>query len=108
MARISQSGLETVQSLYLTQVELIDCMAQGIDSPEKLKEAKQHLAEFTRLLNRADADYMGGEDVYASLQRMRERAAGRLDSVRVRRAGAAKNTAKKTAAKKGTVKKRKK
>ncbi|HLD32625.1 MAG TPA: hypothetical protein VJB10_03490 [Candidatus Peribacteraceae bacterium] len=93
MANTKQaSGLATVQNLYLMQMELIGFLQGGIRSEGQAKEAKQCLRQFAVLLDEADPRYMGGEDVVATLQGIREEMSARL-RVREARSRAAKQAA---------------
>ena len=72
MSSAKLSGLETVQNLYLLHVQLIQSIRAGIRTPDQLKRAKENLRQFSSLLASADWRYMGGEDVYTSLQGVRK------------------------------------
>lgn len=72
MRTTNLSGLAKVQNLYIVQVELVDCVAQGLQTAEQVQKAKKHLQDFSRLLKDADWTYMGGEDVYEALQRIQK------------------------------------
>ena len=74
----SSSGLATVQSLYVVQLELTELVEGGLRSADDIKEAKKQLRKFSQLLKDADWRYMGGEDVYESLQKIRDDVAKRV------------------------------
>ncbi|MCA9370430.1 MAG: hypothetical protein KC680_00530 [Candidatus Peregrinibacteria bacterium] len=63
-----ESALAKVQSLYLMQVELWNFLDDKDADASKVKTAQKTLQEFKTLLKEVDWQYMGGEDVLASLQ----------------------------------------
>ena len=89
------SGLATVQSLYLMQFELMGYLQGGLRTPNQVKEAKQCLRQFTVLLGEADPGYMGGEDVFETLEGIQDEMSDRLKA-RAARSRAAKKSAKQT------------
>ena len=68
----AELGLQTVQELYLMQVQLIDLLDRDLSAPQIQKEAKKQTKEFQSLLKDADWRYMGGEDVYEELRKLPE------------------------------------
>ena len=60
--------LAKVQDLYLLQAELWNFLDDDKVDAGKLKSAKAALKEYNRLLSEVDKGYMGGLDVYESLQ----------------------------------------
>ncbi len=104
MVSTNQSGLAKVQSLYVVQVELVDCVAQGLRTPAQVQKAKKHLQEFSRLLKDADWSYMGGEDVYVALQRIQKDMSAKIKKTKGTKSAPKKVVTKK--AKKVTAKKK--
>ena len=72
------SGLATVQHLYVLQVELLQLVRGGLQTPDRVKEAKKQLKEFDNLLKKVDPDYMGGEEVLDGLQLIRRDVSSRV------------------------------
>ncbi len=70
MAKTSQSDLDTVYSLYTMQITLQDLLDTDLETPVQKKEAKKYLQEFSKLLKNVDVRYMGGEDVFGSMEGM--------------------------------------
>lgn len=62
------SGLEHVQNLYLLQMELLSSLEGDLSDPKARRQMRISVAEFEKLLRRADRRYMGGDDVYESLK----------------------------------------
>jgi len=60
------------------QFKLIGFLDSDLKVVENRKEAKKCLREFDSLLRTADWQYMGGEDVYEELQKMKKNVAARL------------------------------
>ena len=68
MSTQKQTDLSKVQDLYLLQIELWQFLDDKRPSAEKRKSAQKTLRTFKSLLKEVDWRYMGGEDVYESLQ----------------------------------------
>lgn len=65
----SDRSLEQIHSLYIMQGSLITLLGRGnFRDPTVRKEARENMKEFLSLLRKADARYMGGEDVLESLK----------------------------------------
>lgn len=93
MSKAKQSsGLATVHNLYVMQFQLMEYLQRGIRTENQVKEARQCLREFSDLLGVANPDYMGGEDVYETLEKIQDEMSSRLKAKSVRA-----NTAKKVA-----------
>ena len=75
--KLSTHDLELVQELYLMQVDLHQLLKGDLSAPEK-RAAKQRAREFSKLLNKADWRYMGGEDVLESLRETEREAKDKL------------------------------
>lgn len=86
MSSRNASGLATVQSLYVLQVQLAEFLQRGI-GPKKVKEAKQQLRQFNALLREADPAYMGGEDVYEGLETIRRDVSAKINRFSLRQKG---------------------
>ncbi len=63
-----EAALANVQNLYTLQTELWKLLDARKLNPNQKKEAKKVVREFGSLLRAADPSYMGGEDVYETLQ----------------------------------------
>ena len=63
-------ALQTVQQLYILQVQLFNVLDMDLSDPNARKEAKQTTKEFETLLKDADWRYMGGQDVYEELRKL--------------------------------------
>jgi hypothetical protein len=61
-------ALERVQDLYIAQMKLLDLLESDLSSPDVRKEVRSHMKQFETLLARADWRYMGGMDVWETLQ----------------------------------------
>jgi hypothetical protein len=72
------SGLEAVQNLYVLQVALAQFLAGEDRSRDDIASVRRQLQEFSQLLKAADWQYMGGEDVYQSLQEIRDTVSARI------------------------------
>ncbi len=69
MSTKTDKSLERIHSLYLMQGSLISLLGRGnFRDPGVRKEARENVKEFLSLLRKADARYMGGEDVVESLK----------------------------------------
>ena len=66
----AELGLQTVQQLYLLQVQLFSVLDMDLSDPDLQREAKKQTREFETLLKEADWRYMGGEDVYEELTKL--------------------------------------
>lgn len=99
MSTKKQSALAKVQNLYLMQVELWNFLDNYTD-PDAIKNAQKTLREFKSLLKEVDWQYMGGEDVYESLQWIPKEVTQTMKKAKPK-----KNTATKKAVAKKTVKK---
>ena len=97
-----KTGLAKVQHLYVMQVELMKVFSEDLKDPTKRKEAKKCLSEFSKLLQQADWQYMGGEDVLEGLKLIQREFSSKLNRSTKRKATA--KSTKKSVAKK-TVKK---
>lgn len=114
MSRTSSvSGLATVQNLYVMQFKLFGFLDSDLKVVENRKEAKKCLREFESLLKTADWQYMGGEDVYEELQRVKKNVAARLQrstgsvvQKAIKKKAQARKVLKKTKAKKSAPKKK--
>ena len=78
-----QSALSKVQTLYLMQVELWDFLDEKNTDANKVQKI---LKEFKALLAEVDPQYMGGEDVYATLQWIPQEVNQKLKKKTVRKA----------------------
>lgn len=68
--KTNKTGLAIVQQLYFLQTELIQFVENADEvQPDDVKKAKSSIKEFKSLLKEADWKYMGGEDVYNSLEK---------------------------------------
>ncbi len=76
----SRSGLQTVQRLYLMQVELQDLLEAGLHGWGDRRRAKERVREFSFLLMFAVTSYMGGQEVYRTLQNIERKVSERLRS----------------------------
>ena len=63
-------ALEKVQTLYLMQFQLLDLLDRDLSDPEIRKEVRSQMKEFETLLAKADWRYMGGMDVWETLQNL--------------------------------------
>lgn len=111
--QISKRALDVVQNLYVMQVELERFLESDLKDPDTRKQAKKRIKEFDSLLKEADASYMGGEDVYETLQRIRDGVSSKIKRSSYNRSHTSspssqmkKPVAKKSAAKKSATKKR--
>ncbi|PIQ76329.1 hypothetical protein COU78_05485 [Candidatus Peregrinibacteria bacterium CG10_big_fil_rev_8_21_14_0_10_49_24] len=94
MSKAKQSsGLATVHNLYVMQFQLMEYLQRGIRTENQAKEAKQCLREFSNLLGVANPDYMGGEDVYETLEKIQHEMSSRLKEKSVKSRTAKKVTA---------------
>lgn len=75
--KLSSQDLALVQQLYLMQVDMHQLIKSDLSIQEK-REAKQRAREFSKLLKKADWQYMGGEDVLESLRETEEAVAQKL------------------------------
>lgn len=101
MSKTKQSsGLATVQNLYVMQFQLMGYLQSGMRTENQVKEAKQCLREFSNLLGDADPSYMGGEDVYETLEQIQNDMSTRLKARSVRSRAAKKSVVKKASTKK--------
>ena len=67
----SELALQTVHTLYIMQIQLIDLLEKSdLSDPTARKIARQQTKEFQDLLERADRRFMGGEDVWSALQQL--------------------------------------
>ena len=82
MATKKNTALDTVQSLYLMQVELWKFLDGTESDPKK---AEKTLREFKALLKEADSRIMGGEDVLESLQLIPQEVSAKLRKTPVKR-----------------------
>lgn len=62
------SALAKVQNLYVLQIELWNFLDNGRRDAPTIDRVKKLLREFKALLKEVDWQYMGGEDVLASLE----------------------------------------
>jgi len=74
--------LTTVQNLYLLQFELCKVLDSDLSDPDKVKEARKQVREFSQLLEEADWRYMGGEDVMESLEEIKEEASVKISKAK--------------------------
>ena len=77
---ISATALQTIENLYVLQVDLQKLVTQEIGSAEQKRDAKAKLRDFRSLLRQADPDYMGGEDVVESLKELEEQVAKKVQA----------------------------
>ena len=75
-------ALQTVQNLYLLQMQLFDALDQDLSDPAARREARKQAKEFESLLKSADWRYMGGMDVYEELQKLPSEVEGKLKTTR--------------------------
>ena len=68
MSSKKENALSKVQDLYLMQMALWSFLDDTEKNVEKYQSAQKTLREFKALLKEVDWQYMGGEDVLASLQ----------------------------------------
>lgn len=61
-------ALERVQNLYVMQMKLLDLLESDLSDPVVRKEVRANMKQFEQLLSRADWRYMGGLDVWETLQ----------------------------------------
>lgn len=76
----TELALETVQQLYLLQMQLFNVLDMDLSDPNLRKEAKKQTKEFETLLKDADWRYMGGMDVYEELQKLPQEVNAKLKS----------------------------
>ncbi|MFA7681548.1 MAG: hypothetical protein WCX61_00795 [Candidatus Peribacteraceae bacterium] len=66
----TQNELDKVHDLYIMQIELWKVLDGHVRGEKQLTEARKRLRQFTKLLKEVDWRYMGGEDVYQTLEEM--------------------------------------
>ncbi len=71
-------ALENVQNLYGMQWKLLELLESDLRNPDLRKEVKKTMKEFESLLNKADWRYMGGMDVWETLQSLPKEMAKKL------------------------------
>ena len=74
----TKSGLKVVQNLYLLQVDLHKFLKSDLTDPEERKKAREQMREFSKLLDQADWEYMGGEDIYLDLKKTKEKVESKI------------------------------
>lgn len=99
------SALSKVQNLYLIQVELWNFLDTNAVDAEVTKNIKKKLSEFQDLLSQVDPQYMGGEDVFETLQWIPGEVKKKLKTTKPATRKKAVATAKKVTAKKPVAKK---
>ncbi|PIR49052.1 hypothetical protein COU80_01415 [Candidatus Peregrinibacteria bacterium CG10_big_fil_rev_8_21_14_0_10_55_24] len=65
-----QTELDKVHALYVMQMDLWKILDGRVRSDAQFQEARKQLKEFSKLLREVDWRYMGGEDVYQTLEQM--------------------------------------
>jgi phosphomevalonate kinase len=84
MTTRSDRSLECIHNLYVMQGSLITLLVHGdFGNPAVRKEAKESMKEFMTLLRKADARYMGGEDVLIALKQLPKEVEEKLRTSRV-------------------------
>ncbi|MDO8649648.1 MAG: hypothetical protein Q7R81_07795 [Candidatus Peregrinibacteria bacterium] len=63
-------ALEVVQDLYSLQQKLWSMLDSDLSDPKVRKEARAQVKAFEQLLRAADWRFMGGMDVYESLEKV--------------------------------------
>jgi hypothetical protein len=66
----TQAELDKVHALYVMQMDLWKILDGRVRSEAQLQEARRQLREFSKLLKEVDWRYMGGEDVYQTLEQV--------------------------------------
>jgi len=66
----TQQELDKVHSLYVMQMDLWKILDGKVRGEHQLKEARKQIRHFRKLLKEVDWRYMGGEDVYQTLEEM--------------------------------------
>ena len=65
--------------MYLLQVDLHKFLESDLNDPEERRLAREQMKEFSKLLNKADPEYMGGEEVIEDLQKIQQDLAEKIN-----------------------------